>query len=654
MNKKGFTLVEILVTIGLLALLGVGIGVSLNKVLKNQEENSYESFIEKIKSSTLLYSSNSAQILNELEYDYGYKLISMKELIDDGYIKGNLKNPNTNEAIKDFSRVDVAGKEDYSRAKVYYTMDKEMVIEYPFIKPSEEIYLNVINYTTTYKSGESNLCYKGLNTSSLGLTLVESGGLLNKELNAGISIIAYMEDGSKCTDANLNTSKVGTYKIRYVYTINGTNAENNPNAKSVTRNIIVKPTKPVINKFEVARTVNENDVYKATMKLKASDVQGVNIRYCLVATKKDQSSNISMCSGTSNSFSPNKWISISNGSEISKNFDIRELFPEYASSEAEIRFFVFVRNDFEEYVNKEKQNTNEIGTKTYLLTSTVIFNLESGSSKVYLEDMKTEITNPIKITGISNVPRTKFNQVKEGSDIAINKYNRIVRNGYYFDGWYTEKNGGGTKYTKDTTTEVLGLLNLYASWKADSEKPTCTISASSSGLSVDKYDNFGYPVNGSFDNSTLSNGSHTYTFIDWASNKGSCSTTISDQSSYEDTYTYWESEPYDSPYSCEQTREVEKCTGGGYTNRKVCSEPRSTNECKMACCTDCWYSATGYAGPGCYISESNGSQTCEWVTETYWGTCYETKYRDVEKTGTYTVFYCESGTEISGTYKCIS
>lgn len=47
MDKKGFTLVEILVTIGLLAILGAGIGVSLNKVLKNKEENTYETFIEK-------------------------------------------------------------------------------------------------------------------------------------------------------------------------------------------------------------------------------------------------------------------------------------------------------------------------------------------------------------------------------------------------------------------------------------------------------------------------------------------------------------------------------------------------------------------------------------------------------------------------------
>ena len=35
MNKKGFTLVEILVSIGLLALLGSVIAISLNKVFKD-------------------------------------------------------------------------------------------------------------------------------------------------------------------------------------------------------------------------------------------------------------------------------------------------------------------------------------------------------------------------------------------------------------------------------------------------------------------------------------------------------------------------------------------------------------------------------------------------------------------------------------------
>ena len=641
MNKKGFTLVEILVTIGLLALLGVGIGVSLNNVLKNQEENTYEAFIEKIKSSTLLYSSNSAQIVNDLEFNNGYILISMNDLINGGYIRENVKNPNTNQTLKELGKNEKG--EDYSKARVYYSMDKEMIIDYPFIKPEDDVYLNVINYTTLYKSNEDELCYKGLNTSSLGLTLVESGGLLNKDLVAGNSIIAYMEDGSKCTDAKLNTSTVGTYKIRYVYTIDGTNAENNLNAKSAVRNITIKPTKPTILEFDVAPQTT-NDVYIAHFTGKVRETGLDKISYCFTYDTKD----ISKCKNwkTSSNKNSNNEFTID-----VQNVDLKAVYPGIENN-GSVSFYLFVKNDFEEYASKKMSSNNGV----YYLTSTVVFNLEAGSSKVYLEDMNTEITGPIEIRGIPNVPnKTKFSTIMTASNYANNKYNRIVRSGYYFDGWYTEKNGGGTKYTKDTATEVFGFLNLYASWKADSEKPTCTISASSSGLSVkNKNDNFGYPVNGSFDNSTLSNGPHTYTFIDWASNVGSCSATISDQYSYQDSYTYWVEEPYQSPYSCEQTREVENCTGGGSTPRKVCSEPRSTKECRAVGCGDWSYYTNGWQGPGCYIDVPNGPQTCETVTETYWGTCYETLYRDVEKTETYTVYDCHSGSKIPGTYKCIS
>ena len=38
MNKKGFTLVEIIVTITLIALIGIVIGVSLTKTIKIQED----------------------------------------------------------------------------------------------------------------------------------------------------------------------------------------------------------------------------------------------------------------------------------------------------------------------------------------------------------------------------------------------------------------------------------------------------------------------------------------------------------------------------------------------------------------------------------------------------------------------------------------
>ena len=43
-NRKGFTLVEVLVSIGLLALIGTVIGISLNKAFKDNNKNNYDEF----------------------------------------------------------------------------------------------------------------------------------------------------------------------------------------------------------------------------------------------------------------------------------------------------------------------------------------------------------------------------------------------------------------------------------------------------------------------------------------------------------------------------------------------------------------------------------------------------------------------------------
>ena len=77
MNKKGFTLVEIIVTITLIALIGIVIGVSLTKTIKIQEDNEYESFLEKVKSSIFMYSYNKVEIIN-LTFDSFFKAKKLK------------------------------------------------------------------------------------------------------------------------------------------------------------------------------------------------------------------------------------------------------------------------------------------------------------------------------------------------------------------------------------------------------------------------------------------------------------------------------------------------------------------------------------------------------------------------------------------------
>ena len=431
MNKKGFTLVEIIVTISLLAILAVGIGISLNKVFKNQEENTYNTFIEKVKSASLLYSSNQSSILNDLEYKKGYVVISLKDLFDNGYIRKNLKNPDTGEVIDLNEKV-----------KIYYSADREMIAEYPYIPQSEEIVLNVLDYTTIYGSSDSNICYKGLNTNALGLT--KQDGTIVPNLVEGLSIIAYMEDGKKCTNSLLNTSKLGTYKIRYVYTVNGTSADGNPDVKSAARNIVVKASKPVIKKFTVTN-YDASDIYKARFYAEVSDIPNLELKYCY----NYYDNNINNCKD---------WKILSNYT-IDDKIDLHSMIPNIEDKE-KVTFYLFVKNSLEQYDAKKMRNDD--GAEEYVLYHKVIFNLNL-SDIVYTNSSKNVIMdNPTIVSKIKN--NTKFSDVMTSSLYANNKYNEPITENYYFDGWYTNSNGTGTKYTKDTQTIVKGTLNLYAKW----------------------------------------------------------------------------------------------------------------------------------------------------------------------------------------------
>ena len=90
MNKKGFTLVEIIVSVGLLALIGVAVGISLNKTFKNQEKMNYQEYVDKVKSAALLYANNSAQITNELNSNASFKILKVEELMDTYHVSNAL------------------------------------------------------------------------------------------------------------------------------------------------------------------------------------------------------------------------------------------------------------------------------------------------------------------------------------------------------------------------------------------------------------------------------------------------------------------------------------------------------------------------------------------------------------------------------------
>lgn len=556
MNKKGFTLVEIIVSVALLALIGVIVGISLNSIIKRQQVSSYEEYVEKVKSSTLLYVNNTPSIINELNDNYSYKILEARDVISNGYLNENLIDPSTKEKINQNDKI-----------KAYYDENYELMIDYPYENNNGENYLYTRNYNAIYNSDEINLCYIGINTNELqiinSLTGLKVGvNLISyNENNTNANIIAYMEDGRLCTDEIINTSKIGSYKIRYTYTIDGTPVSSSNNKKTAERTITIKPSKPKINSFDI-KPQSDNSVYDASLNLSVTDVKDVALKYCIVGVKSDDKIEInslfSKCQNTPKIINNitqlnNYWIDLDNGAYDSiskkekyvvnnKTFNIQSEMNELSDYD-EVKFYIFVKNNYEEYSNK----LNEYNNGIYYLTSTVEFNLLS--SDVYFDNIKKTSDNIYSIKKIKN--NTAFNEV-----ITANpNYAKAYRAGYVFLGWTTVKESNIVEYNSSSTTKLNGILKLYPVWKTDNNKPTCTLKLNNNKIEASYSDDneliyYGWDSSYKEISSTSKNiakGTYTFYVKDSALNVNSCKIDIQN--------TVKSTTEVSVPYEDEETRE---------------------------------------------------------------------------------------------------
>lgn len=99
--RKGFTLLELL---GIIILLGVIILVAVPTLIqsnKNAEINKQKDFDSTINSACQLYLQVHAEEYNELLNTNGTSAnIEAKELIKEGYLKGTLKNPKSDNTLE--------------------------------------------------------------------------------------------------------------------------------------------------------------------------------------------------------------------------------------------------------------------------------------------------------------------------------------------------------------------------------------------------------------------------------------------------------------------------------------------------------------------------------------------------------------------------
>ena len=94
MKKNGFTFIEILGVIALLSLLSVIILVTVDKSLKDSKDTLSQVQIESIKSAASMWRTDNIDLIP----DSGYYTITLGELIDLGYFKGDVIDSNNNQS----------------------------------------------------------------------------------------------------------------------------------------------------------------------------------------------------------------------------------------------------------------------------------------------------------------------------------------------------------------------------------------------------------------------------------------------------------------------------------------------------------------------------------------------------------------------------
>ena len=116
MKKKGFTLIETLVVIALLAGLSVTIGLSFSNMMDKQRENEQKDYEKTIEDAACMYAEK-----NNINGEYGVKV---KTLIEEGLLNKNLINPNTKESVINYQENCIAIKYDKNERTCKYTLDK--------------------------------------------------------------------------------------------------------------------------------------------------------------------------------------------------------------------------------------------------------------------------------------------------------------------------------------------------------------------------------------------------------------------------------------------------------------------------------------------------------------------------------------------------
>lgn len=125
MNKKGFTLVELLAVIVILAALALISTTSITKILKDSKEDLYNTQILALKSTVENWGSDN---LDKLPESDTCSYLTLKDLKEYGLIDYNIKDPRTNEDFPEDLKFKISTKTNKKGKKVtIYEVNPESI-----------------------------------------------------------------------------------------------------------------------------------------------------------------------------------------------------------------------------------------------------------------------------------------------------------------------------------------------------------------------------------------------------------------------------------------------------------------------------------------------------------------------------------------------
>lgn len=114
MNKKGFTLVELLAVMVILIALSLVVVPGIFTMIKKAKDNSYEVIIGTIENSARLYVNRNREDVESYLDFYNYYSMTLNDLKDNKLIKKGIRNPRTDEVLDYNKKVIVTREEDKS------------------------------------------------------------------------------------------------------------------------------------------------------------------------------------------------------------------------------------------------------------------------------------------------------------------------------------------------------------------------------------------------------------------------------------------------------------------------------------------------------------------------------------------------------------